>query len=322
MWVDELTITAQGGRGGDGAIHFARRKFEPFAGPDGGDGGKGGDVLLVGKRDVDSLFHLRTTPTKAEDGAMGGPNQMIGINGRDCEVAVPLGTIAYDAQSGAESCVVIASGQRVIAAKGGKGGKGNPHYATGRRRAPKMFEKGWDGDNHELLLRYRIYADTVLLEPLGFGVTAAEQEWLLLPRWLKRAPAEIDFELYRKKPRWVRAATDFSLYDIAYLPVYFDLDTGAIDGLLEQAYWAKSLLLNLAPLALDEAQAWWQALAARLATQPWRQLESCTCLLPQAAAALPWDAKLAGAPLGVQPVAAPEQLLGLAEASLAGGTVV
>lgn len=322
MWIDELTITAQGGRGGDGAIHFARRKFEPFAGPDGGDGGKGGDVILVGKRDADSLFHLRTTITKAEDGAMGGPNQMIGVNAPDCVVAVPLGTIAYDGQSGAEFGVITATGQRLVAARGGKGGKGNPHYATGRRRSPKMFEQGWAGDTRELLLRYRIYADTALIEPLGFGVTTAEQEWLLAPRWLKRPPADVDFELYRKKPRWIRAATDFSLYDVAYLPVYCDFDTGELDGLLEHAYWAKSLLINLAPLAVDEAQAWWQALVARLELQPWRKLDICACLLPQGAERLAWGSTLAGAPLVLQLITAPEQLLELALSHLAGGTVV
>lgn len=322
MWVDELTITAQGGRGGDGAVHFARRKFEPFAGPDGGDGGKGGDVILVGKRDLDSLFPLRTALTQAGDGAVGGPNQMIGANAPDCEVPVPLGTIVYDGQSGAELGAVIASGQRLVAAHGGKGGKGNPHYATGRRRSPKMFEQGWEGDKRELLLRYRIYAETALIEPLGFAVTAAEQEWLLAPRLLKREPAELDFELYRKKPRWLRVTTDYNLYDIAYLPIYFDLDTGEIDGQMEQAYWAKSLLINLAPLAVDEALAWWRALVVRLEAQPWRQLNACICLLPQGAEQLAWGSALADAPLAVQAVSAPGQVLELALPQLAGGVVV
>jgi hypothetical protein len=233
-----------------------------------------------------------------------------------------LGTIVYDAQSGAEYGVLTASCQRLVAAQGGKGGKGNPHYATGRRRSPKMFEQGWAGDNKELLLRYRIYAETVLIEPLGFGVTTAEQEWLLMPRLLKRAPADVDFDLYQKKPRWVRATTDFNIYDIAYLPVYYDLDSGALEGFLDHAYWAKSLLVNLAPLAMDEAYAWWQALVARLESQPWRHLDSCTCLLPQGAQPPTWGAMLAGAPLVLQPISAPGELLELALPHLAGGAVV
>ncbi len=322
MWLDEITINARGGKGGDGAIHFARRKFEPFAGPDGGDGGKGGDVVLVGKRDLDTLYGLHTVLTQAQPGAPGGPNQMIGINGVDCEIAVPLGTIAYDAQTGFEHGVLTHSGMRHIAARGGKGGKGNPHYATGRRRAPKMYENGWEGDKLDLLLRYRIYAETALIEPLGDGVLPEDWPRLLLPRILKRDAVEIPFDLYRRKPRWVRLETDFNKYDLAYLPVLFDADAAGILGHVEHAYWAESLVLNLAALSLDEAQAWWQALAMRLKAQPWRRLSACACILPQGAEAAEFSGKFAGVDVTAQVCAAPEALLDLLEPLLRGGPVV
>lgn len=321
MWLDEITISARGGKGGDGAVHFARRKFEPFAGPDGGDGGKGGDVVLVGSRDIDTLYHLRTALTQAQPGAPGGPNRMIGINGADCEVAVPLGTIAYNAQTSFEHGVVTAGGMRLVVARGGKGGKGNPHYATGRRRTPKLCENGWDGDSSDLLLRYRIYADTALIEPLGDGVPSEQWQWLLLPQVLKREPRAIEFDLYRRKPRWVRLETDFHKYDIAYLPVLVDPADGLL-GHVEHAYWAESLLVNLAPLDPEEAQAWWQALAHQLLAQPWRRLAHCACLLPPGADEGVWAGKLAGIDIVPQACGTSGKLLELAQPHLRGGPIV
>jgi hypothetical protein len=322
MWLDEITISARGGKGGDGAVHFARRKFEPFAGPDGGDGGKGGDVVLVGKRDLDTLYSLHTALTQAASGAPGGPNQMIGINGVDCEIGVPLGTIAYDAQTGFERGALVHSGMRLVAAHGGKGGKGNPHYATGRRRAPKMYETGWEGERLDLLLRYRIYAGTALIEPLGAGVLSQDWKWLLLPRLLKRDAGGIEFDLYRRKPRWARLETDFNKYDIAYLPVLFDADAGGILGCVQHAYWAEALIINLAPLSLDEAQAWWLALKAQLAAQPWRRLEACACILPPGSDGSEWTGKIGGVEITAQACDAPDELLGIMQPHVRGGPVV
>lgn len=282
MWLDELKFTAQGGSGGDGAVHFARRKFEPFAGPDGGDGGKGGDVVFVGKRDVDSLYQFRNITTKAGDGAPGGSNLMIGANAPDYELPVPLGTIVYHGHAGFEHGVITASGERLVVAKGGKGGKGNPHYATGRRRTPKMFEKGWAGECQELLLRYRIYCDTALIEPSGMAIESSALDWLLLPCLLRRIPRDVDYDLYRRRPRWVRYDTDYNKYDCAYLPVIVNADAQTIDGHLEHAYWAQALIVNLTALPVDDAGVWWQIVFAKLAELPWRRLNACTVLFPKA----------------------------------------
>lgn len=252
-------MVAQAGKGGAGSVHFARIKFQPFAGPDGGDGGKGGDIALVGSRDIDSLEHLRYVPARGTDGNPGGPNKRIGLSGADCELAVPLGTFVLTGPGGDWLGAVTRGGERLVLAHGGKGGNGNPKYATGRRRAPKIAGPGAPGESVEAQLVYRIFCDCALVEP------GEPRPQTLLPRLLGQDPAAIDYDLFRRKPRWVRIEQDFQRYDVAFLPLDLDALGGIAGQLLRHAYWARQLFVNLLPLGMLADTTWraiWEILHA------------------------------------------------------------
>jgi len=264
MFLDELSVSVRGGRGGDGCVHFARRKYQPFGGPDGGDGGAGGDVVLVGARQVDSLDHLQQQRLRAGPGGKGEGNLRTGARGASCELEVPPGTMAITMPAGEERGRVASSSDRLILARGGRGGKGNPHFATGGRRAPKQAESGRDGEQADYLLRYRIYADTALLEPRIGGPS------LLLPRLLKRELTASDWLLYTSKPRWVRAVQDYRAYDVAYLAAEISADGQLEAPFLSHLYWAQSIVINLQPLE-ELAEECWPALHAQLIELPLRR---------------------------------------------------
>src|SRR5690606_11052645 len=157
-----------------------------------------GSVIMLGSRSVEDLNHLRTFNTKAPDGGKGLGNLMIGSDARDIEVPVPPGTIAMGARTHIEAGIVMNSNERVVLAKGGKGGKGNVHLASGKRRTPKDALPGAPGEALDLILRYRIACELALIEPAGGA------EGSLLPQLLGVPADEIDYELYRRKPRWIR----------------------------------------------------------------------------------------------------------------------
>jgi len=275
VFLDELTITAQAGKGGDGSVHFARRKYQPFGGPDGGDGGDGGDAVLIGSRDVEGLDHLRNVTVRARDGVAGGPNLCIGSHGADHELPVPLGTCVRAAQSGEWLGAVCRSGERLVLARGGKGGNGNPHYATGRRRAPKIAGPGKPGEAVEAWLSYRIYCDCVLVEP------GELRPLTLLPRLLGQDPQAMDYDLYRRKPRWLRLEHEFKRYDVAFLPLDLDALGGIAGQLLRHAYWARHLFVNLMPLGIL-ADTTWRAVWEILHAVELQRLERLTVCTPRA----------------------------------------
>lgn len=271
MFLDELSLQARGGQGGDGCVHFARRKYEPFGGPDGGDGGHGGDVVMLGSRKVDSLDHLRQQRLCGAKGGQGAGKLQHGARGTDCELVVPPGTLALQLPGKSERGFVAASGERVLLARGGRGGKGNPHFATGGRRAPKQAESGRPGQQAEYLLTYRLYADTVVVEPRVPGPTT------LLPWMLERPPADVDWPLYQHKPRWVRVVHDYRAYDVAYLPAELSDDIRLDIPFLHHCYWAESIVLNL--VALEELAAeCWPALHSRLTALSLRRCQRITVI--------------------------------------------
>jgi hypothetical protein len=272
MFLDRITLHFKAGKGGDGAVHFARIKYQPFAGPDGGDGGDGGDVVLVGRRDLDSLEHLRTANTTAPDGKPGEGNQRIGADAPPLEIGVPLGTVVEDSDLFDELGAVCSGGQRLVAAKGGYGGKGNPKYATGRRRAPRLAQPGFPGAELDAVLSYRIYCDTLLLEASG------DPTWQLLPRLLGKPIEEVDSDLYRRKPRWVRTEHEFQRYDTGYLQ--FDvLPEGAIEApFIAHLYWPQHICVNLCPLEDPPAEIA-DRLLELIAAQPLRRVALVTLLL-------------------------------------------
>ena len=164
MFIDRAKIRIKAGDGGNGVTAFRREKFVPRGGPSGGDGGKGGDVWLEADDGLNTLLHLRYNPEhKAERGRHGEGSNRHGKDGADAVVKVPVGTQVFDAESGDLLFDFTEAGQRFRAAKGGKGGWGNQHFATPTRRAPKFHYTGRPGDEKELQLELKLIADVGLV---------------------------------------------------------------------------------------------------------------------------------------------------------------
>jgi GTP-binding protein len=160
MFLDEAEIYVESGRGGNGMVHFHREKYKPRGGPDGGDGGRGGDVILEVNQKLSTLYNFRhRTRFVAEDGKPGGPNNMSGKSAKDLIVEVPPGTLVYNAKTDDLMGDLVEDGQQLVAAKGGRGGRGNQHFATSRNQAPRMAEKGEPGEAHTLRLELKMIAD-------------------------------------------------------------------------------------------------------------------------------------------------------------------
>ena len=160
MFVDEARIFVASGGGGDGVVHFRREKYIPRGGPDGGDGGKGGDVILEARPRLGSLVPFRgKVHHRAVPGKPGGGNRRAGKSGVDLILGVPCGTIVVDEQSGSVVGELMTDGQRLRIAKGGRGGRGNARYATPSNQAPRMAERGEPGEERWLQLELRLIAD-------------------------------------------------------------------------------------------------------------------------------------------------------------------
>ena len=164
MFVDEAKIFVCGGKGGNGCMSFRREKFVPRGGPDGGNGGNGGNVIMQGDAALHTLLDLRyRTYNTAERGRHGKGKDMHGRRGDDCVIRVPLGTICRDAESEAVLWDIQSQGERFIAARGGRGGRGNATFATSTNRAPRQTTDGALGEERWLLLELKLLADVGLL---------------------------------------------------------------------------------------------------------------------------------------------------------------
>lgn len=163
-FVDEITITVSGGRGGNGCMSFRREKFLPNGGPDGGNGGRGGDVTLVAARNIQTLadFEQRRRFV-AGNGEHGSGNSRNGKSGESRRLEVPCGTIVYDAKTGEPLADLVEPGDTYIAAMGGRGGRGNRVFASSKRRAPRFSEKGEFGGEFRLRLELKLIADIGLV---------------------------------------------------------------------------------------------------------------------------------------------------------------
>jgi GTP-binding protein len=163
-FIDECDLRVEAGNGGNGVVAFRREKYVPFGGPAGGDGGRGGDVVLVAASGLGTLYDLtHRRVVRAEHGANGEGKDCYGRSGRDLEVRVPVGTIAFDRESNERVCELVLPGDRVIIARGGKGGRGNKHFATPVDRAPRRAEPGEAGERRDLRLELKVMADVGLL---------------------------------------------------------------------------------------------------------------------------------------------------------------
>ena len=164
MFIDRVKIKVKAGDGGNGVTAFRREKFVPRGGPSGGDGGVGGSVWIEADEGINTLLHLRYNPEhKAERGRHGEGSNRHGKDGEDVLVKVPVGTQVFDSETGDLVFDFTEAGQRFCAAKGGKGGWGNVHFATPTKRAPKYHYNGRPGEEKELQLELKLIADVGLL---------------------------------------------------------------------------------------------------------------------------------------------------------------
>lgn len=160
MFVDEAEILVRSGKGGDGMLHFHREKYIARGGPDGGDGGRGGDVIFEVAPTLNTLSNFRYhTRYIAADGKRGGPNNMSGRGAEDLIVPIPPGTLVYESETGDLLGDMVEPGQRLTVAKGGRGGRGNQHFATPSRQAPRIAEKGEPSVERRVRLELKLIAD-------------------------------------------------------------------------------------------------------------------------------------------------------------------
>jgi GTP-binding protein len=164
MFIDRVKIRLQGGHGGNGVTAFRREKFVPRGGPSGGDGGRGGDVLVIADSSLNTLLHLRYNPLHvAGRGMHGEGSNCSGKEGADAIVRVPVGTQVFDPQTNGLLFDFDEDGRRWLAARGGRGGFGNAHFATSTNRAPRYHQEGSPGDEFELQLELKLLADVGLV---------------------------------------------------------------------------------------------------------------------------------------------------------------
>lgn len=164
MFVDEVEIKVQAGNGGNGAVTFRREKYVPHGGPDGGDGGRGGSVVLEVDPHLSTLLDFRYKHHyKASRGGDGQGKNMHGKDAADLVLKVPPGTVVYDRDTGEIIADLATPGARAVVAKGGMGGRGNAHFATSVQQAPKFAEKGEPGETRRLRLELKLLADVGLL---------------------------------------------------------------------------------------------------------------------------------------------------------------
>src|SRR5947199_6127613 len=164
MFIDEAKIRVKAGDGGNGCMAFRREKFVPRGGPSGGDGGHGGDVVMESSERHNTLVHFRFNPEyKAERGRHGEGSNRTGQEGHDVILKVPVGTILYDADSGERIHDFSRPDERLVIARGGRGGRGNQHFATSTHQAPREHELGRAGEERNYRLELKLLADVGLV---------------------------------------------------------------------------------------------------------------------------------------------------------------
>src|SRR5438128_4071884 len=164
MFIDQATIHVKAGDGGNGCVAFRREKFVPKGGPSGGDGGSGGSVYVVATKRLNTLYHLQfQRDWRAGRGQHGMGSNCSGENGGDVVIELPVGSVVRDKQTGDLLADLTQEGQRVLVAKGGRGGWGNQHFATSTRQAPRFAQPGEEGEQRELFIELKLIADVGLV---------------------------------------------------------------------------------------------------------------------------------------------------------------
>ena len=163
-FVDYVKIYCRSGKGGPGSVHFRREKYLPKGGPDGGDGGKGGDIIMVGNAQMWTLLHLRyTRHLRAENGMPGSGQRSSGTSGKDIIIDVPLGTIARDPDTNDMLGEITEDGQHLVLLKGGRGGLGNDHFKTSTNQAPQYAQPGEESIDAFIIFELKILDDVGLV---------------------------------------------------------------------------------------------------------------------------------------------------------------
>ena len=164
MFIDESIITIKSGKGGDGAATFRREKFVQFGGPDGGDGGKGGDIIFIADPNINTLVDFKTVKIfQAEDGEKGSGARCNGAQGKDCIIKVPVGTMIRDFETDQLLVDLDMPNEKVVLLKGGDGGRGNIHFKSSVRKVPKIAESGREGMELKVKLELKLLADVALV---------------------------------------------------------------------------------------------------------------------------------------------------------------
>ncbi|HXS95890.1 MAG TPA: GTPase ObgE [Candidatus Limnocylindrales bacterium] len=226
LFLDEARILVKAGDGGNGCLAFRREKFVPRGGPSGGDGGRGGDVVLVSSEHQNTLLQFSYNPEhKAERGRHGEGSNRTGHDGESIEVSVPVGTVVYDDATGERLFDFNEPDQRFLVAKGGRGGRGNARFATSTHQAPTEHEPGKPGEERKLRLELKLLADVGLV---GFPNAGKST---LISRISAAKPKIADYPFTTLEPN----------LGVVQLPNYRSFVVADIPGLIEGAHMGAGL---------------------------------------------------------------------------------
>ena len=252
MFVDRVQIDVEAGNGGDGCSSFRRERYVPKGGPDGGDGGHGGSIILVAEEGVDNLaFVAHRKLWKADRGRHGEGGKRSGRCGEDQIIKVPPGTIVVDAKEGFIIKDLAKAGDSVIAAKGGRGGRGNTHFKSATNRAPRQSTPGEEGEIRRLVLELKSIADVGLVGLPNAGKST------LLSRLTRARPEIANYPFTTKSPHLGRVQIDFdNTFIMADIP---GLIHGAHEGVglghdfLRHVERTRVLIHLVEPMPMDES---------------------------------------------------------------------
>ncbi len=226
MLVDEVRITIKAGDGGNGCLAFRREKYVPHGGPSGGDGGRGGDIVMAATKHRDTLLHFRFNPEyTAQRGRHGEGSNRTGHDGENLTVQVPIGTTVFDDETGEQLCDFVADGQTWIAARGGRGGRGNARFATATHQTPTEHEEGKPGEFKRLQLKLKLLADVGLVGYPNAGKST------LISRISAARPKIADYPFTTLEPN----------LGVVHLPDFRSFVVADIPGIVEGAHEGRGL---------------------------------------------------------------------------------